>query len=107
MKKSNFSLHKIHIDLTFALSRYFSPMRAFKTFFYQLIGVTGDIDLTGTALLFHLRGQVYRIAPDIIGEFFAADHARDNGPGMYTDPDLEFGQVLDFLRGIETAHKFL
>jgi hypothetical protein len=47
--KSSFaeaSAHEIHIDLSFILRFYFSPVRAIEIIFHKLVATSADIDLS-------------------------------------------------------------
>ena len=48
----------------------------------------GDLDLPGDPQRFHARGQVDRVAPDVVDELLGPDHPGDHRPAVDSDPEL-------------------
>ena len=55
----------------------------------QFVGAAGDLDRAALALRFHAAGDVHDVAPQIVDELLAADHARHHRPGVDADAEGE------------------
>src|ERR1700733_5827748 len=53
----------------------------------QIVGAAGDLDRPALPMRFHAARQVHRLAPEIVDELFAADHAGDHRPGIDADAE--------------------
>jgi len=99
------AVHREPVSRQGAVVFEFDGVRVTKLVFaFQVFaGGFGDLNGAGFAGRFQAAGGVDGLAPDIVGEGFAADHPGDQRAGVDADANLERGIILL----VQPFHRFL
>src|SRR5688500_14653734 len=93
-----------HLDLALPLDRDRPPRLALELVAEQLVRRAADLDPPRRPVRLHAAGRVDSIAPEVVEEALAADHARYHRARIDADPELEAEAADSFVRAHRLEH---